>query len=380
VNDAQRVPAIRVQVFGIPIEVQASFFLIVGLLGWTGSAAHLAIWVAVALVSILVHELGHAAAARAFGSPASIQLYGFGGLTSHMPTTVARDLVVTLAGPFAGLAIGGVVFALAEALGPLHGDVRVAAIYALWINVVWSIVNLLPILPLDGGNALRAILHLATGSDRERTVRILSIAVAGAAGVWAWSAGYTFSSLFALFFVGTNLGALRSERDAVHVTRLREAAELLERGNPARAADIARSLRAGRPGPRVAGLAGEIEAWAALAGGDLDAVEAALGDVPDAASPPLQLLGAVRLARGEEQQGLALVVDGYLRGDWHPALVLAESVAAAGVTSELVERLLLLDGDTGRRAAADLESGLRRAGREREAAHVAARLADARPG
>src|SRR5690606_34069820 len=64
---------------------------------------------AVAFLSVLVHELGHAFAGRAFGLKASITLHMMGGATLFMPGTQlsrGRDILVSAAGPFAGLALG----------------------------------------------------------------------------------------------------------------------------------------------------------------------------------------------------------------------------------------------------------------------------------
>ena len=108
--------------FGFPVRVQASFFLVVILLGlFPGSTvATVVIWTAVAAVSILWHELGHAFAARRLGSEPTIDLYAFGGLTHWQPRADASRwhlISVALAGPFAGVVLGGVVASAAFAAG-----------------------------------------------------------------------------------------------------------------------------------------------------------------------------------------------------------------------------------------------------------------------
>ena len=61
-------------------------------------------------------------------------------------------------------------------VGVRGGDVETAVLYALWINVGWGLINLAPIMPLDGGNALRSTIKLVTGVDKESLVRKISIA------------------------------------------------------------------------------------------------------------------------------------------------------------------------------------------------------------
>ena len=76
-----------------------------GSIGFDGSGSHLAIWVAVALVSVLGHELGHALAARRMGATASITLAGLGGLTRSTraePMGRTESAFLTVAGPLAG--------------------------------------------------------------------------------------------------------------------------------------------------------------------------------------------------------------------------------------------------------------------------------------
>jgi hypothetical protein len=91
---------------GIPVRVHPMFWLVALLLGFRGNPKpqELVLWVAVVFVSILVHELGHALAARAHGWEPWITLHGFGGLASYRPTrqTPRSRILITLAGPAPG--------------------------------------------------------------------------------------------------------------------------------------------------------------------------------------------------------------------------------------------------------------------------------------
>ena len=98
--------------FGVPVRVMWMFFFFMVIFGASFSdpdvsqTVGIALWVAIAFVSILAHEFGHALVYRAFGVQPTVVLHGFGGLTFGRSLPVAKDLVVTLAGPLTGLAIG----------------------------------------------------------------------------------------------------------------------------------------------------------------------------------------------------------------------------------------------------------------------------------
>ena len=104
--------------------------------------------------SVLLHELGHALAAKGFGiRTRSIVLHPLGGLASldRGPETPTEELVVALAGP----AVNAVVAAGAAALWRAGAE---PAAWLLAINVGMGLFNLLPAFPMDGGRVLRAAL------------------------------------------------------------------------------------------------------------------------------------------------------------------------------------------------------------------------------
>jgi hypothetical protein len=96
---------------------------------------------------------------RAFGQDPVIDLHGMGGTTSWTPRRPLRwyeRVSISLAGPAVGLVIGAAVFFLVGS-GLLRLESRAARIFVddfLWVNIAWGEFNLLPILPLDGGNML----------------------------------------------------------------------------------------------------------------------------------------------------------------------------------------------------------------------------------
>ena len=162
------------RIFKIPVTVEPIFFFLVVLLGARRERVDLvAIWVGVVFVSILVHELGHAFAARRYGLVPSIRLHSLGGLTQWNRTRALsnrQSIWISFAGPLAGFALGGLVH-LAHPIFQVAPDWRLSVVYGdlLWVNIGWSLINLLPILPLDGGNIALALLARGYVSGAPRT-------------------------------------------------------------------------------------------------------------------------------------------------------------------------------------------------------------------
>ncbi|PLS76778.1 MAG: hypothetical protein CYG61_00295, partial [Actinobacteria bacterium] len=276
---------------GIPIRVDASFLLLSVFIGLSGGRGveGAAVWVVVVGVSILVHELGHALTFRAFGVSSSVLLYAMGGLTvpEHGPRLrPGQDILVSLAGPGIGLLLGAVV-ALVAPPGdfPVDSLARLASLYLLYVNVAWGLVNLLPILPLDGGNVLAAVLRKTMGARGVRAVRIVSLVASAALGALALAYRAPFGAILAFYFGYMNLTALRSERGVVRPNPgeevLRKGAAALEDGNLDGAEWAARNVL-DRPeaSPALTAAAAELLAWTGLARGSVAAAVAGLGAAP----------------------------------------------------------------------------------------------------
>ena len=165
--------------------IRPAFVLLAVVFGASGgTASSVAIWVAILLVSVLVHELGHAAAMRAFGFSPSIELHAMGGLTAwsrEKAPTPRQRLIVTACGPGAGLVLGGMVVLLNLSLGPTSSPlVHYAIRQAIWVNLAWSLVNLLPVLPWDGGLIVDSAVEVFWKRPVPKVAAISSVAVGAA--------------------------------------------------------------------------------------------------------------------------------------------------------------------------------------------------------
>jgi Zn-dependent protease len=178
------------RVAGIEMRVHATFVI---LLAWsalaayrdTGSAAGAArgiLFTLALFASVVLHELGHALAARRYGvQTRDITLLPIGGVArlEHMPKEPRKELHIALAGPAVTLAIIVLLYVALRTFGlpvvPVAEDVvggrSSLLIQLMWANVSLFLFNILPAFPMDGGRVLRAALAL-----RLEYVRATSVA------------------------------------------------------------------------------------------------------------------------------------------------------------------------------------------------------------
>lgn len=209
----------RLRLFGIPVQVELIFFLTVWLVGPRGAdgPARGLVWVALAFAGVLAHELGHALTARAFGLAPRIALHAMGGVTywsPRQPLGAWKHVAVSVAGPGVGVALGLAAWVAKEAAGLTRdqGLARVILEDFIWINLGWGLFNLVPMMPLDGGNILAAGLGGLLGARGRLTARWVSIVVALAAGALALAGGAYFLAALCALFIYTNIQGLRAER------------------------------------------------------------------------------------------------------------------------------------------------------------------------
>lgn len=149
----------RFSLLGFNVKVLPGFVLLIGVYGLFSLQAQRPMWTVavfgvVVFGSILVHELGHALMARQLKlRVGDIRLHGFGGDVTHARGGPKRDLLVSLAGPSAGLLLGGLVWVASPWL-PSSMVLDQFVRDLLFVNIIWSLFNLLPLWPLDGGNVL----------------------------------------------------------------------------------------------------------------------------------------------------------------------------------------------------------------------------------
>lgn len=237
------------QLLGFPVRVHPFFWLIGFLLGVSGGAQGISvvIWMVALTLSILLHELGHALMIRRFGRPAHIVLYGLGGLAIEghprwawgggweLPgqgtgRTPGQQILISAAGPLVQLLLAAALVAAIYAQGgrvelvymqgiPLlvphlagelggHANLRALLFDLLQVNTLWPLVNLLPVLPLDGGQiALQLWVQHDPWSGMARALW-LSVVVGGAVAVAALLGGHLFVAILFASLAISSYGAL----------------------------------------------------------------------------------------------------------------------------------------------------------------------------
>lgn len=327
-------PHPHLRILGVPVRVEWSFWLIAVFLGFGAREGWLLVaWVAIVLVSVLVHELGHAFALRAFHQQPRVVLHAFGGLTygSSAYRSRAQSIIVSAAGPVSAFVVLGVPaylylqsFDLLDQF--LRHDQYVIVHDIAYVNIAWSIVNLLPILPLDGGNIAQSLFGRAAA-------RILSMGVAFAAATYFFQQDNQFAGFFLMMFAIMNFASFQQERAGSDPT--------VPTPQPTKFHTI--------PAPR-----GAQEAAKVLGGAD-----------------PF-VVGARLLTEGKTPQGLDTLVKAYTTRPSGPTnLATAQQVARAGQAAALATRLLAA-GRNGPQAAAGLQSHLHYADCFRDSADVGA--------
>ncbi len=192
---------VRFSIFGIPVLVQPFFWITLVLIGGglnansPSSILNVGLFTIAGFVSVLVHELGHALTARKFGAYSEIVLQAFGGYAAHSGVRLTRpqSFAVTAAGPAIQILLGVAVYLMLLRLPTMNPNATYFIITLMEISIFWALLNLLPVLPLDGGRMLDAIL----GPKRLKITLWVTIIVAISLALAAFK--FTGSILFPIF-------------------------------------------------------------------------------------------------------------------------------------------------------------------------------------
>ncbi len=227
---------LRFRAFGFPIHIHFSFLLLLALFLDSGfSMTAMLLWTAAILVSVLLHELGHAATVRRFGGHVErITIYALGGATLWREGGTGlrswKHFVVAAAGSGVGLLVGLGTYLFVRIGG--IGDTGRLVVDSPWrihlfaadvsgaylaffigafisVSVVWGLFNWIPIGGLDGSKMLRVVLIKFLGPGGDLHSRIIGMAIGVAAAVWLWQRGARLGAVIVVVFSASDLLAYR---------------------------------------------------------------------------------------------------------------------------------------------------------------------------
>ncbi|MEZ5314918.1 MAG: site-2 protease family protein [Chlamydiales bacterium] len=225
----------------IPISIHPLFWLVAFFIGWmwaftlTGAL----ICVGVILFSILIHELGHALTAILFQQKVRIELAAFGGFTYREgpKLNLWKEFLVVLNGPIAGCLLVVIFHTFYQKVLIQSSPVFFVVKFAFVMNFFWTIFNLVPILPLDGGHLLSILLEAIFGFKGLRISIVISLGISIITSVFFFAVGMFLIGALFLMFTFESFRSLRyykifNEKDRdTHLQELIKSADIdLESG------------------------------------------------------------------------------------------------------------------------------------------------------
>jgi stage IV sporulation protein FB len=235
----------------IPITIRPIFWIFAALIGFLYSQTLVGtfIWIGIIFVSVLFHEFGHALTAKMFGKKPRIELVALGGLTVHDSQDLPywKQFLITFDGPLFGFILALISLALSK-LSIFAGNWILRDLFV--VNCFWTVVNLIPVLPLDGGQLLRIVLERIFGTKGDRYALMVGLICALAISFFFFAMqSFLIGALFFLFgFQCFEMWrSTRKMEDSDRKQNLREmlikAEEALVSGNIGEAMGLFRELR-----------------------------------------------------------------------------------------------------------------------------------------
>lgn len=369
--------ALSFRIGPVPVTIRPSLIVVLAVIGFLvdPSLARVGVWTVIGVGSILVHEMGHAGVALALGGQPKVQLMGLGGATDPgldaRPDRL-RSALLSLAGPAAGLAVGAAVWIVAgpdlEALTSDRGLGAFSLATVLWMNIGWSILNLVPVLPLDGGRLLTEVLP-GDPMTRSRRAYLASAVLGVAVALFLLSINEPFAGILFGFLASQSFTAWRTLRARGHqverVATLRDLHERLAEGDLEAEAELRTMVDHPGDGPIVRTMLIDHFARNGRAA-DADELSRALGN----ATPTATFLIEVMQSGGA--RGADSLTEAFRRA---PSPLAAQHVVLGLHAADLDDDILGVIAGVARSAAdADLVTSAQHAAHQVESYAVAAEL------
>ncbi len=177
----------------IPIIIHPLFWLVAFFIGWvwTMSLTWALLCVVVILFSVIFHELGHALTAMLFKQKTRIELAAFGGFTYREGRKLKlwEEFVVVLDGPLAGFLLFLIAFFVYKNVAITTPWLLFVVKFTFFANLFWTVINLVPVLPLDGGHLLSIVLEAIFGFKGVKIAIITGLVIAVGISIFFFAIG-----------------------------------------------------------------------------------------------------------------------------------------------------------------------------------------------
>lgn len=348
--------SIELRLLGIPIRIHLWFWMMALLLwslgpeeGWAG----LAVWVAVVFQGITMHELGHALAGRWFGRSPRIELVGLGGLTwweQQEPMSPGRSLIVSAAGPAVGMLIGSLSLVMMYQLGvPDSSLVHYLFRSLVWVNLGWGLLNLLPIMPLDGGNIVASMFDFVAPSRGRLLASYVSFGVIGLLFALTVAAQAYFATMILVLLGFSTYQVFRAERERPAVLpedAVGRAFAALERGDGQTVVQLASQLASRANSPAALDEAFHLLGWGHLLSGRAAEADMALRSMSGDRRADPALEGAVLTELGRPNDAIPLLEQACERGGTFAEGYYVKAVGDLGAFAQAAQFLSRPDAPT----------------------------------
>jgi stage IV sporulation protein FB len=238
----------------IPITIQPLFWLIAFFIGWMWTLNLMGALLSVLIIfgSVIFHELGHALTAMLFGQKTRIELAAFGGFTYREGRKLKlwEEFLVVVNGPLAGFILFLVAYAIQKNFIITQPTLQLAVKFTLAANLFWTIINLVPVLPLDGGHLLSIILESIFGFKGVKMAIVAGLVIAIAITILFLIFGLFLAGLLFLILTFESFRSLRyykifneQDRDTDLQTLMKEADADFQAGKNDQALDKFSTIR-----------------------------------------------------------------------------------------------------------------------------------------
>lgn len=174
----------------IPISIHPLFWLIAFFVGWmwTYELTNALLCVVIILFSVIIHELGHALSALIFGQKTRVELAVFGGFTYREGRKLKlwEEFIVVFNGPLAGFLLFLAAFLIYQNIHIANPTFAFVVQFTYMANLFWTLINLVPVLPLDGGHLLSILLEAIFGFKGIKIAIVIGIVIAVIVSVCAF--------------------------------------------------------------------------------------------------------------------------------------------------------------------------------------------------